>query len=533
MVGCSESDDVQNIEDENISAINSNYINLTMVRPTTINPIINNDKSVGYVLNLIYDSLFTVDENYDVVKQLVDEYSVDENFIYIKLKDVFWHDDTKLTAKDVEFTIDLIKKNEESPYFSLVENIDSLSIINDLEFNIKFKEKYAFSLDTLIFPIVSMNKLGTVSNNLITEYKYNLVGTGPYKIEQYKERDMMVLTVNESYYEKVIDTTKDIKVIMVPDNESQIAMVSALQSDIASVSLNDLSKFQEDEFKIVTYEGREFEMVLFNFDNPFFKDVNFRKAISHAINRDYILEEAYINNATIANFPLNTNSKYYDKELVPLSFDKDLAKEYLEKVELTVEDIEENKEEIKNNEEIKNKEIKNEEIKNENIEENEEIEENIIDMISQLDLKIAVNKDNGERKKAAYAISSNLKSIGLKSTVIELTSDELDIALNNKDYDLAIVGWELSTIPDASYIIENCGYIDESLSAYLLSLQNATTQTQVKDIYKAIQSYINENAIFLNLVIRNEYVVFNKRIDGKSSPNDVDVYEGITNLKIK
>ena len=36
----------------------------------------------------------------------------------------------------------------------------------------------------------------------------------------------------------------------------------------------------------------------------------------------------------------------------------------------------------------------------------------------------------------------------------------------------------------------------------------------------------------MSLVIRNEYIVSNRRIEGEISPNSFDIYEGITNLDI-
>ena len=61
----SSSDKVQN------SNIGDNHINITMVKPKTLNPIINKNQSVSYVLSLVYDSLFTIDENYNIIPQLV------------------------------------------------------------------------------------------------------------------------------------------------------------------------------------------------------------------------------------------------------------------------------------------------------------------------------------------------------------------------------------------------------------------------------------------------------------------------------
>ena len=150
-----------------------------------------------------------------------------------------------------------------------------------------------------------------------------------------------------------------------------------------------------------------------------------------------------------------------------------------------------------------------------------------------MNLKIIVNKNNTERVKSANIIGENLKAIGIKSTVEELEDKDLQDAINSKNYDLALVGWELSSVPDTRNIIENSGYSDEKLSNYMNSLSNATTQSQVEDIYKSMQKYINDNVIFISLAIRDHYIVTNRRIQGEISPNDFDIYEGIINLTIR
>lgn len=534
LVGCSMEEQSGEVLENKPSAITSKTINLTMMKPETINPITNKNKSIGYIMNLIYDSLFTIDENYDTVPQLVEEYKIENDgmVINIKLKDIKWHDGTILTSSDVKFTVDLIKQHIDSPYNALVENISSISIINNKEFSINFKDKYAFSIDTLIFPIVSEKQLE--NNNDINNYKNNLVGNGAYKIKSYEERKSLSLIINDSYYNQLPSNAKNIEVEIVPDEEAQVSMVISLDSDIAKISLDDLSQFYEKEFKTTTYESRDYECLLFNYENEVFKDLNFRKAIVSSINKKKILEEGYINNATLVDFPLNSKSKYYDKDIKSLEYSKENAKKYLSQVTFetnknitnvnenpkdtdkdTVEDV--NKSNLKTNNETATKDDKEKDIK---------------EQISKLNLKIIVNKDNSERKKSAYIISENLKDIGIKNTIEELSSEDMSKALNEKNYDLALVGWELSLAPDATNILESIGYEDERLTNYINSLQNATTESQISDIYKSIQKYVNENALFMSLVIRDDYIVNNRRIEGKISPNSFDIYEGITNLDI-
>lgn len=541
LVGCSEEEQSGEILENKPSAITSKTINLTMMQPETINPITNKNKSVSYIMNLIYDSLFTIDENYDTVPQLVEAYNIanDGMAINIKLKDIKWHDGTILTSGDVKFTVDLIKQNIDSPYNVLIENISSISIINDKEFSINFKNKYAFSIDMLIFPIVSEKQLENSKN--INNYKNNLVGNGAYKIKNYEERKNISLIINDGYYDQLPSTAKNIDVEIVPDEEAQVSMVISLDSDIAKISLDDLSKFHEKEFKTTTYESRDYECLLFNYDNEFFKDINFRKAITSSINKKKILEEGYINNATLINFPLNSKSKYYDKNIKTLEYSKENAKKYLSEVTLeaneNINNTAENTNDNKNTSQDVNKSNLETNNKKDNTVNNvtnteDDKKKEIKEQISKLNLKIIVNKDNSERIKSAYIISDNLKDIGIKNTIEELSSEDMSKALNEKNYDLALVGWELSLVPDSTNILESIGYEDEKLTNYINSLKNATTESQISDIYKSIQKYVNENALFMSLVIRDDYIVSNKRIEGKISPNSFDIYEGITNLDI-
>lgn len=548
VVGCNPNGGKDTSNKESKSAINSEYINLTMVKPKTINPITNKDKSVSYITNLIYDGLFTIDENYNVVPQLVDQYTLLQGGrgIRIKLKDAKWHDGGKVTSDDVRFTVDFIKKTGDSPYNKLVENIASVDTTSSDELTINFKNAYAFSIEKLIFPIVSQDKIGKSDKKDIDNNNNNLIGNGPYKVEKYQEREGITLVANKEYYDELPEDIRNIKVSIVPDYDAQISMVMSLDSDMTNISLGDLSKFQEKEFNITNYEGRDFEYIMLNYNNKFFNNLDFRKAIAHAINRENIIQEGYMGDATLVNFPLNSKSKYYNKDIKSLAYDKEKAISYLEKVDLADNvQIQNENTKTKNTKNIKN--TKNtENTKNKDQNNKKSLKKNDPNLkreadsklqtkkeIKDLNLKIIVNKDNGERVKTANIISDNLKAIGIKSTIEQLTPEEIQSALAGNDYDLALLGWELSITPDPVEIIQSSGYSDEKLNNYISSLLNSTSQEQTKSVYKALQKHVVDNVAFISLGIRDEYIVNNRRIEGELSPNSFDVYEGISNISIK
>ncbi|WP_025161242.1 ABC transporter substrate-binding protein [Paraclostridium bifermentans] len=552
--GCGKGDSNKDKnEKQNVSENNNlEYIHLSMVNPETINPINNNNQSVGYILDLVYDSLFTIDSNYNAVPQLVDEYSMasDGRSINIKLKDVNWHNGKPVTSDDVEFTIDSIKRSENSSYKPLVENISSVTSTDNKNLTIHFTQPYAFSIDNLIFPIVSKSELSGLNAAESKDYKNNMVGSGAYKISKFNKKSNMVLTLNEDYYdkEKIKDAKKEINVMIVPDEAAQVSMTLALSSDITKVGISDLSEFQEDEFKITNYEGRGYEYMIFNYSNPIMNDINFRKAISYGIDKKKILSEAYLGNVSDVNFPLHSKSKYYDSSVKPIGYNVEKAKESLGKIDIdkvnsnaTGKDDASKKEENSKKEETNKKEEtdkKENEANKESKEakkarEEKEKSEKLKEAIKNLNLKIVVNKENSERVKAAHLIRENLNEIGIKSTVEELEGDALAQALDKKEYDLALVGWELSSVPDATDIINYSGYTNEKLTNYLNSLKSSKSVDDTKGIYKSIQKYVNDNVAFVSLGITDDYLVTNKRITGNLKPNDFDIYEGIYNLGFK
>ena len=584
VTGCKSDTDVKSNEVKT-SKKTSEYINLTMIRASTINPILNTDKSVSYVLDLVYDSLFELDENYNIQPKLVESYSISSNNkkIDITLKDnIKWHDGESLTAKDVKYTYELINENKDSAYNSLVSNISGITVHGSKKLTINFKDSYAFSLETLIFPIVSKYKLDGLKTDELKLAKNNLVGSGAYKIKKYEDRDYMILELNSDYYDLNKDNNKkEVYVKMVPDTESQTEMVLSLDSDISKVTLGSISKFTDnDNFVINKYQGRNYDYVLFNYDNKYLNNLDIRKAISFAVDRESIIKDAYSDRAKLSNFPLNSTSKYYDSDLKPLSYNTENAQNYLKKAVLSLDNTDNNTASSKSNDtnsadstdnnkndvnsiENTKSEDTNKVASDGNIKNNTEQTSNnsedttaknntstdktnkqekrtfkdvthseVKEMLKDITFKIIVNKNNTERVKAANIISNNLEAIGIKTEIKDLTEDDMQKALKEKDYDLALIGCELPAVSDATYVLNKLGYSDKKLDKYITQLQNATSEEEIKSIYKIIQKYVKEKAIFISFGILNDYVVLNGRLKGELNSNDFDVYSGIDKIKM-
>ena len=71
--------------------------------------------------------------------------------------------------------------------------------------------------------------------------------------------------------------------------------------------------------------------------------------------------------------------------------------------------------------------------------------------------------------------------------VKELDEENLTKALNLKEYDLVVVGYSLSSIPDATDILEACNINDDQFLNYIKRLENSKSEDETKKVYDQIQ----------------------------------------------
>ena len=135
--------------------------------------------------------------------------------------------------------------------------------------------------------------------------------------------------------------------------------------------------------------------------------------------------------------------------------------------------------------------------------------------------------ENAMNKYGDIVLSKNSNN-----NVIVMSVEQYKNKLKEKDYDLALIGCELPAVSDATYVLNKLGYSDKKLDKYITQLQNATSEEEIKSIYKTIQKYVKEKAIFISFGILNDYVVLNGRLKGELNSNDFDVYSGIDKIKM-
>lgn len=131
-------------------------------------------------------------------------------------------------------------------------------------------------------------------NKLLADNK--IVGSGPYKLSQYKPGEQAVLSANASYQGDRKPQSSRIFVQYFSDPAPLKQAVESGQVDIAwrtlsPTDLNDLDK--SGKVDVVTGQGSEFRYWVWQLNNKVAKDTATRQAVAQIIDRDAIARDSY------------------------------------------------------------------------------------------------------------------------------------------------------------------------------------------------------------------------------------------------
>lgn len=179
--------------------------------PKNINPLYSSASDVDNdISSLIFSSLFKHNKNGELIGDLVNECSVNEdNKIYTCLikTEAKWHHEKKVTVEDIIFTFNAIKNNEyKSPLRSSLTGVN-IEKIDEQTIKFILAEPYAAFFEILTFGILPQDLWLQITPEAANLAELNLkpIGSGPYKFKSLtKDKAGNIkgynLVINEEYY---------------------------------------------------------------------------------------------------------------------------------------------------------------------------------------------------------------------------------------------------------------------------------------------------------------------------------------------
>ena len=466
----------------------------------TINPLLTNNKEVININKIIFEPLMNVDENYKIQMCLAKECSKTSDTSYVIKIDnnVKWQDGTALIAKDIQFTIDRLKEGN-SIYSYNVEKVISVEILDTDKVKINLSEEVPFFEYNLTFPILPNNYY--LGEDFNTSQKVP-IGTGMFKISKIEDGNIE-LQKNEKWWNL---NNKNPKVetlnIKIYSEMGEVFNAFKLGNiDMLSTSTTDIENYIGTiGYSKTELKGRNYDYLAFNCQDEVLKNVEVRKAISYAIDKENIISSIYNNKYSVSDFPLDFGSYLCNNENTSLGYNIEQAKKILTENEWI----------YKNNRWQKTQNYKT----------------------TRLSFAISVNSTDTNRVAVAENIKTQLESIGIKVSINKLSDNQYKNALKNKDYQVLLTGVYNSYSPDITQFFnsENLqNYTNEEIDKILSEIKNITDEKLIKEKYKTIQDIYSKEQPFIGLYRNKTTIIKSQNVAGEVIANNYSSYYNINN----
>jgi peptide/nickel transport system substrate-binding protein len=335
--------------------------------PKSFNPVIAKETSTTAITGFIFEGLTETDGvTLEVKPCLAKGWEHDESgkvWKFFLREGLKWNDGVDFTADDVVFTFNSLIYNPEIPTSSRdVLSINGKPIkvkkldAHTVEFSLP--EKFAPFLRLMGQEILPKHKLQEavekgIFNSCwgVNEKPENIVGTGPYRLKEYRPAEWVILEKNDRYWGKdgkgnSLPYIKRIVFLIIADTNMAVLKFKTGEIDIISVRGQDyplLAPLQEKQNFTIYNLGPSLgsEFITFNQNQQssimpckkeWFQNLAFRKAVAHTIDKDSIAKNVYGGFAISQDGPMNISSGlFHNPDVKKYPYDIKKAESLLKK----------------------------------------------------------------------------------------------------------------------------------------------------------------------------------------------------------
>ncbi len=293
------------------------------------------DNESIWVFENIFQTLYTVNNNgKGVHPQLATSYKVSPNkktYTFTLRPGVEFSTGQKMTSKDVVFSID--KSKAAAQGWGYIDSaIKSVSAAGPEKVIVELKHPWAPLLaDLSLFAngIVPANYGGKTEAAF-----YNApFGTGPFKWGYWHKGSALKLVRNPHYWQKGLPYLDSVTWTKVPDDNTRMNELQGGQAQVDEFpAWSTVSSLKSNpNVTMDLFPSTRTDYLAFNEKLPQFQDLNVRRAISLAINRNALVHAVLFGNGQPANSLFPPQVPYYDKNANGLQYNLSAAKAAMKK----------------------------------------------------------------------------------------------------------------------------------------------------------------------------------------------------------
>lgn len=511
------------IEDTEVEyvIVENGEISLPLTGFNDLNPLLVDNIDYFYFSKLTFEGLFDYDNTLMPIPKLATTYILSDDGKRVELylrEGVVWHNGESFKADDVIHTFNaLIAAKSEGYLYKLLENtvrgqVDmnfmKLRKLSDRSIEVVFKEPLSNWKDLLTFPIVPVS----TGKSVLTRDGYEPVGTGPFKFREYVKYKEVLLDSFADYW----GGKPQISRVSGKIYEDEELILTAFETGKLSMARSigfDWDKYEHiSRIRFLEYVSDEIELLTFNHNvEPFnLKESKYlKRALMLGIDRQDIINKVLLQHGTQSDTPIHPQSYISDPSTAKLGFSIDRMRQELAasgRYEISIET------------------------------------ERVMDIIDQkeLVLNLLVNPNNKTRKIIAERIREDLESSGIGINIVypePLKDESMDQAflrmLLNGNFQIALVGFSVSTVPELLPLLNAVGWIGNQenqpggFDSYIYSTYASWDESTKFDDFSRLQRTFTDEIPVGSLFFLNRSLMVDNQVYGPLEPNFYNLYNGL------
>ena len=309
--------------------------------PRHLNPAVQSGTATGQPGTQLFASLLRYDEGWDPQPYLAETWEVSEDGLSVTMnlvKGATFHDGAPITSEDVAFSIATVQANH--PFKSMFAPVTAVDTPDEHTAVIKLSQPHPallLAMSSQLLSIIPKHVYGDGQDpKSHPANSENVVGSGPFKLVEFKRGEHVILERYDDYFMDGLPYLDRIVMRILPDESTRaIALESGeLQlSGFESNPRNIVRLKKNDELRVsdIGYAAiGPVNWLAFNTKADKVSDVNVRKAIALAVDREFINKALNLGTAPAALTGIHPGSPFYDASVEAYDLDLDKANQLLD-----------------------------------------------------------------------------------------------------------------------------------------------------------------------------------------------------------
>ena len=469
-------------------------------------PTLTSDQSSYEVGGLIYDGLVKTDKDLNLAPAMAQSWTYSRDCLDLTFKlrqDIKWHDGYPFTSADVVFTYQaMINPKTPAPFkegFLLVKSVDAPDAYT---VRVHYDKPYARAVETWGTSILPKHLLQSFADaGTLRESPQNSrpVGTGPYRFQEWKPGEKVVLVANPDFYEgrpylsrivyRVIPSQATIFLELKANGVDYVNTLTGIQY----ARQTEYPAFRKAYHKF-RYPASDYTFLGFNLKDPRFADRRVREAFAHAINKQELIDGVRLGLAREATGPVRPGTWAYTDKVTRFAYDPEKAKALLAEAGWKDRDG-----------------------------------DGLVEDRSRkpFTLTIRTNQGNDERKKIAEIVQQRLKEVGVQADIqlIEWAAFIKEF-VKPRRFEVVVLGLGTGIDPDQFVVwhssqrgpdqMNRTGYDNPEVDRLLEAGRMSCVQSERIRYYHRMQEILAEDLPMIFLYYRDALPVVASRVQGVS-----------------